>query len=75
MEIGVSPPCVFLATLTMRERLAGVDRHGTADVDDDRGVSRAMAQVFDPLKRLPLLLVHGILHLMGYVTTRVSCHT
>lgn len=34
--------------------------------DDDRGVSGAMANVYDPEKRLHMLLVHGILHLVGY---------
>jgi hypothetical protein len=31
-----------------------------------------MAQVFDPLKRLPLLLVHGMVHLMGCVDGLVA---
>ena len=34
--------------------------------DDDRGVSGAMAQVYDPEKRIHMLLVHGMLHLVGY---------
>lgn len=34
--------------------------------DDDRGVSGAMAQVEDPEKRIRMLLVHGMLHLVGY---------
>ncbi|KAL7573843.1 hypothetical protein ACA910_012417 [Epithemia clementina (nom. ined.)] len=33
---------------------------------DDRGVSAAMAKVFDPKLRLHMLLVHGMLHLVGY---------
>lgn len=34
--------------------------------DDDRGVSGAMATVSDPEKRIHMLLVHGMLHLVGY---------
>lgn len=38
------------------------------DRDDEleRGVSGAMASVFDPEDRIKLLLVHGMLHLVGY---------
>jgi probable rRNA maturation factor len=35
-------------------------------VDDDRGVSYAMSKVFDPEQRIHMLLVHGLLHLVGY---------
>ena len=35
-------------------------------VDDDRGVSGAMAKVFDPETRINMLLVHGLLHLVGH---------
>ena len=34
--------------------------------DDDRGVSGAMSHVYDPEKRVHMLLVHGMLHLVGY---------
>jgi probable rRNA maturation factor len=34
--------------------------------DDDRGVSGAMARVYDPEKRIHMLLVQGMLHLVGY---------
>ena len=34
--------------------------------DDERGVSGAMARVYDPEKRVHMLLVHGMLHLVGY---------
>ena len=34
--------------------------------DDDRGVSKAMAPLFTIEERIPLLLIHGILHLIGY---------
>lgn len=34
--------------------------------DDERGVSGAMANVYDIEKRIQLLLVHGMLHLVGY---------
>jgi probable rRNA maturation factor len=39
------------------------------DEDDDeveRGVSGAMAKVYDPEDRINMLLVHGMLHLVGY---------
>jgi len=34
--------------------------------DDDRGVSGAMARIYDPEERIRLLLIHGMLHLVGY---------
>jgi rRNA maturation RNase YbeY len=34
--------------------------------DDDRGVSGAMARIYNPEERLHMLLVHGMLHLVGY---------
>ena len=34
--------------------------------DDDRGVSGAMATMYDPEERIRMLLVHGMLHLVGY---------
>lgn len=34
--------------------------------DDGRGVSGAMADVDDPERRIRMLLVHGMLHLVGY---------
>ena len=34
--------------------------------DDDRGVSGAMEYVYDTEKRIQLLMVHGMLHLVGY---------
>lgn len=34
--------------------------------DDDRGVSAAMVNVLDTEQRLHMLLVHGMLHLVGY---------
>ena len=40
---------------------------GLLDDDEDAGVSKAMATVFTLDERVPLLLVHGMLHLVGYV--------
>jgi rRNA maturation RNase YbeY len=34
--------------------------------DDDRGVSGVMSTIYDPEQRIQLLLVHGMLHLVGY---------
>jgi ssRNA-specific RNase YbeY (16S rRNA maturation enzyme) len=34
--------------------------------DDDQGVSGAMSRVYDPEDRINMLLVHGMLHLVGY---------
>jgi len=36
------------------------------DDEDDRGVSAAMSEVYDPQRRIEMLLVHGMLHLVGY---------
>eukprot|EP00590_Aulacoseira_subarctica_P003212 CAMPEP_0172423600 /NCGR_PEP_ID=MMETSP1064-20121228/17599_1 /TAXON_ID=202472 /ORGANISM="Aulacoseira subarctica , Strain CCAP 1002/5" /LENGTH=193 /DNA_ID=CAMNT_0013165047 /DNA_START=406 /DNA_END=987 /DNA_ORIENTATION=- len=45
-------------------------RMGTGEqeniLDDDRGVSLAMSTEFDPEVRIHMLLVHGMLHLVGY---------
>jgi len=42
-------------------------RNNELDVSEDAGVSREMATVFDVQRRIPFLIVHGILHLLGYV--------
>ncbi len=34
--------------------------------EDDRGVSGAMAKLTTANERLPLLVIHGLLHLLGY---------
>lgn len=36
------------------------------DLDDDRGVSREMANIFEVQGRIPLLIIHGMLHLLGH---------
>ena len=36
------------------------------DIYDDRGVAPSMESVSDPEKRVHMLLVHGMLHLVGY---------
>lgn len=33
---------------------------------EDAGISRAMSSVFTLEERLPLLLIHGLLHLLGH---------
>ena len=45
--------------------------HGTDDENDDkeeedRGVSGAMAKIYNPEERINMLLVHGMLHLVGH---------
>jgi probable rRNA maturation factor len=44
------------------------DQQDPDDDDDDveRGVSGAMAKVYDPEDRINMLLVHGMLHLVGH---------
>lgn len=39
---------------------------GDASDEEDRGVSQIMSTVFTLQDRLPLLMVHGLLHLIGY---------
>jgi ssRNA-specific RNase YbeY (16S rRNA maturation enzyme) len=49
------------------EDLAAGAVGGDGDGDgDERGVSGAMATVADPEERIHMLLVHGMLHLVGY---------
>ena len=43
-----------------------VEESPDSDEEDDRGVSGAMAKVSDPEKRIHMLLVHGMLHLVGH---------
>lgn len=42
------------------------DDDDEGEVEDDRGVSGAMATIYDPEQRIHMLLVHGMLHLVGY---------
>jgi probable rRNA maturation factor len=42
------------------------DNLDSDEEEDDRGVSGAMAKVSDPEKRIHMLLVHGMLHLVGH---------
>jgi rRNA maturation RNase YbeY len=42
------------------------DDHDGGFGHEDRGVSGAMSDVRDPQKRIRMLLVHGMLHLVGY---------
>lgn len=44
----------------------GVDDDDDDEEEDDRGVSGAMARVYDAEERINMLLVHGMLHLVGY---------
>lgn len=39
---------------------------GIEEDDEDRGVSGAMATIYDPEERINMLLVHGMLHLVGH---------
>ena len=39
---------------------------GSHDDDEDAGVSKAMAREFDLDKRIDLLLIHSMVHLLGY---------
>jgi len=36
------------------------------EIDSDAGVNKVMATQFNIEDRIPLLLIHGILHLLGY---------
>ena len=41
-------------------------QHDDLDLSEDGGVSKAMATVFCTKRRLPYLLTHGMVHLMGF---------
>ena len=50
-----------------KEDGGNVDESSDEEYDEDeRGVSGAMARVYDPEKRIHMLMVHGMLHLVGY---------
>jgi hypothetical protein len=40
-------------------------QNGELDLDEDAGVSREMATKFTLEERIPLLFIHGMLHLLG----------
>ena len=40
--------------------------HDVREYDEDRGVSGKISRIYDPEERIQLLLVHGMLHLVGY---------
>jgi rRNA maturation RNase YbeY len=42
------------------------DNDSSEEDIEDAGVSKAMAKVFTLEERIPLLLIHGTLHLLGY---------
>ena len=42
------------------------DEEEEEEVWDDRGISGAMSKIFDPELRINMLLIHGMLHLVGY---------
>ena len=42
------------------------NEEGEEEEEEERGVSGAMATVYDPEKRIHMLMVHGMLHLVGY---------
>ena len=42
------------------------DEESEEEEEEERGVSGAMARVFDPELRVNMLLVHGMLHLVGH---------
>lgn len=37
-----------------------------AELDSDGGVNRKMSEVFTVQERIPLLIIHSVLHLLGY---------
>jgi probable rRNA maturation factor len=38
----------------------------TVEYEESRGVSHAMSKIYDPEIRIQMLLIHGMLHLVGY---------
>jgi hypothetical protein len=68
----VDVPYVMRACEEDRKYFEGGDRSDDEDDDeeeeyeDERGVSGAMARVFDPATRIEMLLIHGMLHLVGH---------
>ena len=63
----ILPQVMGCALLRVKRRVTHGNRHGRLDDGQDRGVSRAMAKVFSAQDRIPLLLVHGLCHLVGCV--------
>jgi rRNA maturation RNase YbeY len=62
-DLVVSPAYVMRQCARAAKDVA----EGLLDDDEDAGVSKAMSTVFTLDERVPLLLVHGMLHLVGYV--------
>ena len=61
-DLVVSPAYVMRVAARDQEDM----NDGLLDDDGDAGVSKAMSTVFTLEERIPLLLVHGMLHLIGY---------
>jgi hypothetical protein len=68
----VDVPYVMRRCQEDKHMAAAADDDDDDDEDDDeeeadeRGVSGAMAQVYSAETRIQMLLVHGMLHLVGY---------
>lgn len=61
-DIVISPKYVERAC----ERDALLNDQGKLHRSDDRGCYREMKHIFSAHERIPLLLIHGLLHLLGY---------
>jgi probable rRNA maturation factor len=71
-EMLIDVPYVIRACQEDKDGISEAEQQDLDDddeyewVDDDRGVSGAMATVYDPEQRINMLLVHGMLHLVGH---------
>ena len=67
-DMLVDVPYVMRRCQEDKEELSQQEQDGdtTLGMDQERGVSGAMATVFDPELRVQMLLVHGLLHLVGH---------
>ncbi|GAX22805.1 hypothetical protein FisN_24Lh086 [Fistulifera solaris] len=65
-DLLVDVPYVMRRCQEDKEYYEQLDESDDEEEEDERGVSGAMARIYDAEERIHMLLVHGMLHLVGY---------
>ncbi len=65
-DLLVDVPYVMRRCQEDKEYYERTDDSDGEEEEDERGVSGAMARIYDAEERIHMLLIHGMLHLVGY---------
>ncbi len=65
-DLLVDVPYVMRRCQEDKEYYGQLDESDDEEEENERGVSGAMARIYDAEERIHMLLVHGMLHLVGY---------